>query len=466
MKTLKSRNFFALLILLAAILAAYSIVTHKIWLLILIFLPILLAIVNQSHVIVILALFNASTIGAYHRLGDVFVAEVRFSAYGIVNLLIGYCALLALLYGRVRKQWLKEFAPFLVFTGVMAFGWLYSPYKLLGIKDLMFIIPILLGLVTKQALHIHPKIHRFIEKALIFSIVTHSSILMLLLSLGEIRMSERGPESVAGPRSIALFLLPILSYLLACWRYNLQPGERRRKGIIIGIVLALILITLSRMAIFIAFGLLLPFAWLKASNRWRMLLASIIGLLLVGTVIFLFEPLRTRFFFDSNKRIALKNLTLQNIDTQGRNVMWAITWDSAIQSPFWGHGLGTSRMLMLSTVSLEHPHNDYLKVFHDLGLIGLLTLLYSWTGRLVRHWRAWNMADRAGQILLSRYHMAAFLATLSVLTSFITDNTLVYTYVMIPVFVLFAITDHIDIQFTNPRSYFKVYSKQIRECRR
>ena len=452
MKALNSRNWPLLLVLLTSVLAGYSIATRKMWSFIPLLFPLFWAMAHQPYLIVVLALLNAGTVGAYHRLGGVSVAGVQFSAYGVVNLLIGYCALLALLRGRLRRRSLREFAPFLVFAGVMVVGWLYSPYKLLGMKDLMFIMPVLLGLVTKQALHIHPKIRRLVEKALIFSLSTSFSVLALLFILGKIRMTERGPESVAGPRSVALFLLPILSYLLACWRYNLQPRERRHKGIIIGIVLALILITLSRMPIFIAFGLLLPFAWLKVSTGWRVPLASIIGLLLVGTVISSFEPLRARFFFDSNERVALSNLTLQNLNTQGRDIMWASTWDSAIQSPLWGHGLGTSRKLMLSTVSLEHPHNDYLKVLHDLGLLGLLTLLYSWIGRLVQHWQAWNMADRAGQILLSRYHMAAFLATLSVVISFITDNTLVYTFVLIPVFVLFAIADHADMQFAKMKA--------------
>jgi len=104
-------------------------------------------------------------------------------------------------------------------------------------------------------------------------------------------------------------------------------------------------------------------------------------------------------------------------------------------------GLGSSEVLISDLVpGLEHPHNDYLRVWHDLGIVGVVLFCLAWIGRLAKHFP--TMA-KVGQkkTLLARSQMAAALAASTVVLTCISDNTLLYTFVQIPVFLLFAVAD-------------------------
>jgi O-antigen ligase len=82
-----------------------------------------------------------------------------------------------------------------------------------------------------------------------------------------------------------------------------------------------------------------------------------------------------------------------------------------------------------------NPHNDYLRIFHDLGAIGLLLFVFAWAERLIRHWKGWRKLRLAAPHL-GKYHLAAFCAGTAIGVSFLTDNTLVYAFVMVPFFIL------------------------------
>jgi O-antigen ligase len=109
-----------------------------------------------------------------------------------------------------------------------------------------------------------------------------------------------------------------------------------------------------------------------------------------------------------------------------------------VEKPFWGHGTGSSEAYFHSI--LDHPHNDYLRVYHDLGVIGLILFLWVWPGRACRYFKQWRAVYDKPQ--LAQPQMAATLAALSVVFAFITDNPLVYDFVQVPVFLLFAIADN------------------------
>jgi O-antigen ligase len=60
-----------------------------------------------------------------------------------------------------------------------------------------------------------------------------------------------------------------------------------------------------------------------------------------------------------------------NFATSGRAVMWHLLWDGVREEPWFGHGMNASRSLLLGTgLSLYLPHNDWLKLLYDLGILG------------------------------------------------------------------------------------------------
>jgi O-antigen ligase len=88
----------------------------------------------------------------------------------------------------------------------------------------------------------------------------------------------------------------------------------------------------------------------------------------------------------------------------------------------------------------DHPHNDYLRVFHDQGLAGLVLFLTAWALLVLRFWRGWREADSL-ETGRGRRQGAALLLAAGILASFLTDNTLVYIFVMGPAFILFSVAD-------------------------
>ena len=67
----------------------------------------------------------------------------------------------------------------------------------------------------------------------------------------------------------------------------------------------------------------------------------------------------------------------QNVNVSGRNLVWALTfWDYWSHNHWIGQGAGSSAQL-LSDVFEEAgvPHNEYLRILHDTGVIGLALFL-------------------------------------------------------------------------------------------
>lgn len=122
------------------------------------------------------------------------------------------------------------------------------------------------------------------------------------------------------------------------------------------------------------------------------------------------------------------------INANGRLNLWQAMWESAMQHPWAGHGLGSSQALIGSsfyfTDELVHPHNDYLRTWHDLGAVGLVLLLAAGAGWLLRLcrvlWRT-RRRPRDGAFVL-RFTAALTLVEMAV--SMLTDNTLVYPFFM------------------------------------
>jgi O-antigen ligase len=116
--------------------------------------------------------------------------------------------------------------------------------------------------------------------------------------------------------------------------------------------------------------------------------------------------------------------------------MWAMLWDSAVREPVLGHGVATSSLMIDEYFpGLGHPHNDYLRFFHDLGLVGLgLWLAFHVYAVLVLFLRA-RAALRAGSPDQG-YHVVATLGLVALGLTMFTDNTVSYAFVMLPLGVM------------------------------
>ncbi|GAB3661747.1 hypothetical protein GCM10027596_22200 [Nocardioides korecus] len=143
-----------------------------------------------------------------------------------------------------------------------------------------------------------------------------------------------------------------------------------------------------------------------------------------------YQPLRERFAVNDGG--ALLGV---DIGTSGRLRIWGSV-ESAFElgHKLLGNGAGGSEQVVTNTyVVITQPHNDYLRLLYDFGIVGvtlwvLALVQLTWTGLTVVR-RAEGARDvRRGLVLISS-------VALIILTSLL-DNTIVYVFAMIPLGVL------------------------------
>lgn len=231
---------------------------------------------------------------------------------------------------------------------------------------------------------------------------------------------------VYGPRSVALVLVVLVAVALV------MPKQGKLDRALPFLLVAACALTLSRTAFFVA-AILIPLSMLLASGRGRIvkvLAAAIPAYYVMYLIVTTWAPLRDRFLEGDGAY----NFGGVSLNTSGRTVLWEMTVASW-QEAFWtGHGPGSSSaMISAQFDNISHPHNEYLRMLNDFGLIGLLLFAVGLISLIVSTWR------RSVQ-LGHPIHKAATLSLIGVAAVSLTDNVLVYPFVMLPVAALVGVS--------------------------
>jgi O-antigen ligase len=245
-----------------------------------------------------------------------------------------------------------------------------------------------------------------------------------------------GAESIWGNRTFALFALPGLAWCLAGWRY----GRRACLWGALGITL-LTALSLSRLAFAVAV-ILFPVSQLLGVSRRKYGRAARAILFSAAFVILglaTFKPLAERFATGGDFRDVVESEGSAEAYTSGRTEFWAVTFESALDSIWVGKGVGSSGELMQETFpsSVGHPHNEYLRILHDCGLIGLSVFVLTLVLLPRESRRRWNASSA---LLPARLALATFLCQISVLVIVSMENPIVYIFFMAPLGVLVGTT--------------------------
>jgi O-antigen ligase len=252
-------------------------------------------------------------------------------------------------------------------------------------------------------------------------------VTMTLVAVSFLLFGMGGNAWLIGPRSVALLAIVPISWHLAGWCHGRTGAGFRALAWTGAIVLSL-----SRTALAVALiGAALAFL---AGGRIRplRLVSRVPALVVAGLVLLvMLLPFQSQFydrFFTGGNEVEVAGLT---INAAGRNHIWPVVIESAMRHPIIGAGLGSSQNALqdFDSETVGHPHNDYLRVWHDGGLIGVsflvIALLY-WLVGLGRQW--FRIARQASA--QPHVDLAAFLTLLGIMLASITDNGLVYTFVM------------------------------------
>ncbi|MGU3410357.1 O-antigen ligase family protein [Microbacterium sp. M1A1_1b] len=115
------------------------------------------------------------------------------------------------------------------------------------------------------------------------------------------------------------------------------------------------------------------------------------------------------------------------INSSGRSVLWGMTIEQWQQSPWIGHGPGAAQTLISNRFPgwIAHPHNEYLRILDDTGIVGM-TL---WgLGMLMLLARAVRAVLQAENIQVRALHIGAALSVIVILLGSITDNLTISVY--------------------------------------
>jgi O-antigen ligase len=170
--------------------------------------------------------------------------------------------------------------------------------------------------------------------------------------------------------------------------------------------------------------------------RWRARLAMAAGCILLVVAVSNTPAFRTRFFFNEEATLTDVITLSDQLNTAGRRELWPQLVKQCSPAAMTGLGISSSNALSVKLSGLDHPHNEYLRVYCDEGWIGSILIWWFFAWATVRSWRG----ALEGQD--TTLHAAAGQLTLALLLFAITDNPLDYTALfMAPMAVILGLSD-------------------------
>jgi O-antigen ligase len=215
-------------------------------------------------------------------------------------------------------------------------------------------------------------------------------------------------------RAISLTLVLIAALFMAG-----SPQNALRGWLGWGVCLAITLITGSRTASVVI--LMLPILNPVVRGLWRKMFA-VAFVLIAGAAAISMPQVQERFLGDATR--GFSRLQRGEINSSGRFDVWPIVYEEAWKRPWLGHGVGTVQNLTLEIwEGIPHPHNDYLRIGYELGLVGLVSFLLIFVWQLAFVW--WWIRNTTG--LVQQVFGAVFLGWLAFIPIAFTDNPITYT---------------------------------------
>ena len=239
-------------------------------------------------------------------------------------------------------------------------------------------------------------------------------------------IAGHGNRLVVSPRPFGLFGVLVVSWFMAAH----VNGVRYAKYVVLAAVL-LTLLSLSRSALAAQFAVIV-LAQLATTRDFRSTVRTLAVVVVVATTalaaVILYAPLNHRFFGGDTKQIGGISLNVT-----GRDALWSANWAWFKERPVIGWGAGSSDQMTsaLPGAFSGHPHNDYLRLLVDFGVVGLVIWVIGYFRLLRRTWQLWRRTVlwRSPE---SHVCGAAFLGLMGIAMSMLVDNPLIEVGKMAP----------------------------------
>ncbi len=338
-------------------------------------------------------------------------------------------SMLLVLLPPARVSMPRVFRWYAAFVVLAVIGVLRTPDLFEGVKHaIQYAAPLVVGLVTLRIADAPERV-RTLRGALWLALAISMVVAVASLRWSAFTGDAPGLTGALGNRTYSIFLLPVLALALAAWH---ERGPVY--ALVVGAIFVLILLTLSRMvtaAAVVMMGTALMWRGTWASRLRALGVSGVLAALALS-----FGPLHDRFFDTPEGSVDVTavgvtgegreaQLTAGGLSLSGRGWLWVQTWQHARSAPVLGHGTGSAYAYLAAHLQFvtAHPHNDYLRVFHDSGGIGLLLLLATAVVGVLTLRRLYL---QSGSVLGRELALAAFLSWAGYLMVALTDNIMVY----------------------------------------
>jgi O-antigen ligase len=250
-----------------------------------------------------------------------------------------------------------------------------------------------------------------------------------------------GSVAIAGPgnsKVVAARPFGLMGVVLVAWFMAGGLIGRRRAYWIVGAAVFLTLLSLSRSALAAELALIaLGRLDLRNFRGWLIAIGACAATLAVAlSAVFFYAPLHHRFFHGDTT-----NVGGFSVNVTGRNALWSANWGWFKQRPIIGHGAGASDRLTnaLPFHGAGHPHNDYLRILVDYGVIGFVLWMAAYIALLRLTWRRWQGVRGTG-VFAEHIHSAAFFVLVGIGLTMIVDNPIIELARMGPLGILVGLS--------------------------
>jgi len=250
--------------------------------------------------------------------------------------------------------------------------------------------------------------------ALIFSL----NGLFMIEELGRTRFF-----GVSGPATSAIFWVAVVIPL----GVSFLEFRRGLDGFLFAIGVTAIFATQSRMAILsLYFSLFLVLYFHLSHSLRKIILIFYIAFPVTFASYLIFE---TQILF------AGESLSVEGLNFNGREYIWDLLIEDVLKSPWLGYGFGAVESLLRDVAyseSFMQPHNDYLKLIFNFGVIGVIAffaILFSCF---------WALKVSFGLKEMKRLNTVAACYFLSFIVLMTTDNILIYMFFVYPLSFIFG----------------------------
>ena len=172
----------------------------------------------------------------------------------------------------------------------------------------------------------------------------------------------------------------ITASLLAVW-YAARYAGGDRRALIYWIVLAMVPVLATTRTGMVAVALTLPLTLAPLPMKKRVIAVAL--LMVAGLLVFQSERVQAKMFFSGQGTLSDavsgvvdlfsgEKAESGDFATSGRKSMNDFLVARLDQAYWFGHGANTTEAISLAIAGVTHPHNDWLRVRYEYGLLGML----------------------------------------------------------------------------------------------